>query len=78
MQFPSSSSKTNTALLVIFLAFWTYTEITEGTQRETFQSAVLSFIETIEHDRLLRRVQILETKTDAVEAFCFDDKEAKQ
>ena len=60
MTFPFNSSKTNTVILIIFLVFWVYTEVTEDVEREHFQQTVLDFMVTIEHDRLLYRVQQLE------------------
>ena len=72
MVFPFSSSRTNTVILLIFLAVWTYTEITEEAARQKFKTEISEFIIEIEHDRLLKRVQELEAQA-ARPTECEDD-----
>ena len=64
MNYVSNPSATNTILLIIFLAVWTYTEITESNAREEFNQKVFDFMQEVEHDRLLERVIELEADVD--------------
>ena len=64
MQFPSSSSKVNTIILLIFLAMWIYTEVTEDIERNEYRRTVFDFMQEVEHDRLLERVIELEADVD--------------
>ena len=62
MTFLSDHSKVNTVLLVLMALAWFYTEVSEHVKRDAFKQDIMEFIETIDHDQLLRRVQDLEDK----------------
>ena len=64
MTFLSNHSKINTLILILMAAAWSYTEISEYLARDEFKQTVYDFMIEIEHDRLLERVQELESREE--------------
>ena len=60
----SNPVRLNTVILVLLCTAWLYTEVTEHIKRAAFKKEIIEFIDTIEHDQLLERVNALEDECE--------------
>jgi len=64
MTFLSDHSRVNTVILILIASAWLYTEIVEHIKRDAFKQEIVEFIERIDHDMLLKRVEKLEQERE--------------
>ena len=65
MRYLNSGSKINTAILILFLAAWLYTEITEHIKRQDFVEEIQAYLSSgNRHDTALKNI---EERLDALE-----------